>query len=161
MIGNESKNLTDLILLATLTCLGFYGGTGFFTVIGGNPAMIKMSSATFAEHWQHLDLYMAARMRIFGPTTLLLVIISVVVLYKKYSRASFVLMTLALLVLLIDLISAIANNFPLNTLIQSWDLNNLPSNVQEIKCQVVEAFWTRSACMIVSFIFGLLAFWKR
>jgi MFS superfamily sulfate permease-like transporter len=158
---NKNTKSADLILLLTLICLGFYGGTGFFMVIGGNPAIMKMSSATFAEYWQHTDFYMAARMRIFGPVTVLLTIFSVFVLYRKYSRTSFMFITLALFILIIDLISAITENFPLNTIIQGWDLNNLPSNVQEVKFKVVTAFWIRSVCMMTAFLFGLLAFWKR
>jgi uncharacterized membrane protein len=158
---NKNNSLTDFILLATLICLGFYGGTGFFTLVGFNPAMMKMSSATFAEHWQHIDFYMGARMKFFGPTMLLLIIVSVVVLFRKYSKISFLLMALALVVLIADLIVGVTFNAPLNTLIQNWDLNDLPNDVQEIKYKVVSAFWVRSACMITAFIFGLLAFWRR
>jgi hypothetical protein len=106
VMKTENRSATELILLATLACLGFYGGTGFFIVIDGNPSIVKMSSATFAEYWQHLDFYMAARRRVFVPAMLLLTIASVVVLYRKYTKTSFILISVAFLVLVIDVISA-------------------------------------------------------
>jgi len=58
--------LIDSTLFLTALLTGFYAGTGFFVIMGGNPAILKMSSRTFAEYWQYTDFYMAARMRFFG-----------------------------------------------------------------------------------------------
>jgi MFS superfamily sulfate permease-like transporter len=157
----SGKNFNEITLLICLLLLGFYGGTGFFVVMGGNPAITKMSPPTFAEFWQHTDHFMAARMKFFGPLLLIFVITSCVMLYTRYRTSSFLLMAGALLFLFIDLYIIISTNHPLNQLIQSWDLRQLPDNVIEIKQQVVNAFWKRAICMIGSFSFGLLAFWKR
>ena len=67
----------------------------------------------------------------------------------------------AVLFLVADLIIIFSFNHPLNQLIQSWNINQLPKDVQMVKYQVVNAFWGRSICMIGCFALNLLAFWKR
>ncbi|HEX8549482.1 MAG TPA: hypothetical protein VF691_21145 [Cytophagaceae bacterium] len=157
----RNKTFPEIILLMTLLLSGFYGGVGFFTVISNNPAIQHLKDAAFAEYWQHLDSFMANRMRIFGPCLLLSVMGSLIVLYRNYSRSSFLLMLAALCIILVDLFIGITVNHPLNQLIQSWDLNALPANVSDIRNQVVAAFWLRATCMISSFVLVILAFWKR
>jgi hypothetical protein len=100
-------------------------------------------------------------MKFFGPLLLISVVASYITLYKKYSFPSFLLMIGALLILFIDVYIISSTNHPLNQLIQSWNLNQLPENVTEIQQQVIGAFWRRAACMIGAFILGALAFWKR
>jgi hypothetical protein len=131
-----TNTIFQFLLLFTLLLAGFYGGTGFFVVMGDNPAIEKMPSATFAEYWQHTDHFMAARMRIFRPLLLMCVTASSILSFIAGSKSS------------------------LNTLIQSWDLNNLPAYVPEIKHKAVHAFWLRSSCMIGVFLCFIFAVWK-
>jgi hypothetical protein len=64
-------------------------------------------------------------------------------------------------ILIGDVVFTLSANHPLNRLIQSWDLNNLPSNVQEVKWKVAKAFDIRSFLMMSSFVMLLLAIWFR
>jgi hypothetical protein len=158
--------ITDMkltFLFITLLLTGFYAGTGFFGLMGANPALSKVSSSTFAEYWQHLDHYMAARMRIFGPLLLLSVIITVVLHARAWHGPAFWLLAAALLILVADVIIAFTINVPLNKLIQGWDLSNLPENVQDVKQRVITAFYYRSCFMIACFVCVLasLAFTVR
>jgi hypothetical protein len=154
-----TNTIFQSLLLFTLLLAGFYGGTGFFVVMGGNPAIEKMSSATFAEYWQHTDHFMAARMRIFGPLLLMCVTASTILSFMAGSKSSAFLVT-ALGILIADMIVIFGMCHPLNTLIQSWNLNSLPAYVPEIKQKVVHAFWLRSSCMIGVFLCFILAVWK-
>ncbi|MBC7936985.1 MAG: hypothetical protein H7Y86_16680 [Rhizobacter sp.] len=154
------RNFTEAILFICTLLSGLYAGTGFFVAMGGNPALKLMSDATFAEYWQHTDLYMAARMKIFGPLLLLTVLTAAIVLFKK-NRPSFFCMLLAFAILVGDIAFTLSTNHPLNQLIQSWDLNNLPSNVNDIKWRVAAAFDSRVIFMISCFLFVLLAVWLR
>jgi MFS superfamily sulfate permease-like transporter len=149
--------LSSIGLFLPVLLSGLYAGVGFFVIMGGNPATIKMSERTFAEFWQHIDFYMAARMKFFGPLLLLSVIAGILLQIRDWQTPSFWLFVLALVILIIDIITFVNINHPLNTLIQSWDLNNLPANVSEIKDRVVYGFWIRSACMIGSFVCILIA----
>jgi hypothetical protein len=137
---------------------GLYGGVGFFTLMGGNPSLRELSSHTFAEYWQHIDSYMGARMPVFGPILLLSMLFTVITLFPLRSSPSFWLMVLGFLIIVGDLVFTMSTNHPLNKLIQSWDLQNLPGNVKEIQRQVVHAFWYRSVFMISAFICVVLAF---
>jgi MFS superfamily sulfate permease-like transporter len=150
-------NLNNLSLFLTTLLAGFYAGTGFFVIMGGNPAIIKMTSSTFAEYWQHTDYYMAARMKFFGPLLLITLLSSIIINLTKWRTPTFWFLSAALVIMIVDLSVAIGTNHPLNELIQSWNLSNLPINVQEIKNRVVNAFWLRSACMIGSFVCVVLA----
>lgn len=154
MTGNK---LTELSLFFLALLSGFYGGIGFFVAIGGNPAIKLMSDRTFAEYWQHADHFMAERMRIFGPLLLLTTIVVLILLIKERSIASTWCIAIALVLLVTDVAFTMSTNHPLNQLIQSWDLNHLPSNVQEIKFRVVKAFNVRIFLMMSSFFFVLLA----
>jgi hypothetical protein len=154
-----NNTVFQFVLLFTLLLAGFYGGTGFFVVMGGNPAIGKMSSATFAEYWQHTDYFMAARMPFFGPILILSVITSTIFAFiNENSSAGFLIAALGILVA--DMIVIFGVCHPLNQLIQSWDLNKLPLDVQKIKHEVIGAFWLRSACMIGTFLCVILALWK-
>jgi MFS superfamily sulfate permease-like transporter len=149
--------LNNLSLFSTILLSGFYAGTGFFIIMGGNPAIIKMTSSTFAEYWQHTDYYMAARMKFFGPLLLITLLSTIIIYLAQWRTPAFWFLSVALAIMILDLIIVLTTNHPLNELIQSWDLNNLPGNVQEIKLRVVNAFWLRSACMIGSFACVVLA----
>lgn len=156
-----NNKLIELTLFVAVLLSGFYGGTGFFVGMGGNPAIKLMSDATFVEYWQHTDYFMAARMKIFGPLLLLSMLLGIVALFKEYRTPSFWLMVTAFIILITDLVFTLSTNHPLNHLLQSWDLNNLPDNVQQIKWQVVKAFNVRTIFMISSFVMVLLAVWFR
>ena len=153
------NKLIELSFFLSILLSGFYAGTGFFVAMGGNPAIKLMSDRTFAEFWQHTDHYMAARMKIFGPLLLLTMLFGVLVLLKEYRTSSFWFMLIAFAILVTDVIYILTTNHPLNHLVQSWDVNNLPSNVQDIKRQIVKAFNVRVIFMISSFIMVLLAVW--
>lgn len=150
---------SGLFLAALLS--GFYAGTGFFIAMGGNPAIELMSDRTFAEYWQHTDHFMAARMKIFGPLLLLTLVSCVVMLARQYRSISFWLMLTAAVILIVDVIFTFSTNLPLNHLVQAWDINQLPPNVQEVKEKVVQAFHVRKVFMIGAFIVVLLAAWMN
>jgi uncharacterized membrane protein len=152
-----SAKLSLVALYLSLFLSGLYGGVGFFTVMGGNPAVRKLSTPAFAEYWQHIDGYMGARMPVFGPILLLSMLFSVISLIPFRTTPSFWLMVLAFLIIIGDLVFTMSTNHPLNKLIQSWDLQNLPDNVKEIQQQVVHAFWYRAVFMISSFACVVLA----
>lgn len=145
-------------LLAITTFLtGLYGGTGFFILMGGNPAMYGLSTSNFAEYWQLTDHYMAARMPVFGSILLLSFIASLIVLARQYKSASFRFLVLAVLIVIADIIFVASVNRPLNTMIQSWNLNSLPADVRAVQLEVYHAFQIRSWFMIAIFAFTLMA----
>jgi hypothetical protein len=59
------------------------------------------------------------------------------------------------------MIYAFTVNHPLNRMIQSWDLGQLPDNVHQIKIKTADAFYRRSAFMILSFVLLLFAVFLR
>jgi Domain of unknown function (DUF1772) len=156
-----SSKIIDLSLFFATLLSGFYAGTGFFVAMGGNPAIKLMTDSAFAEYWQHTDHFMAARMKIFGPILLLAMLISVIVLIKEFRTPSFWFILAAFVILVTDIVFTLSTNHPLNQVVQSWDLNNLPDNVQDIKWRIARAFDRRSIFMISSFIMTLLAVWTR
>jgi len=150
---------SGLALFLSVILSGLYAGTGFFVAMGGNPAIKKMTDRTFAEYWQHTDHFMAARMKIFGPLLLLCMLLALFVLLKEYRSASFWCMLTACCIIITDIIFTLSANYPLNGIVQSWDLNNLPADVQTIKWRIVKAFNVRTVFMISSFVMAVLAIW--
>jgi len=148
-------------LFLTILLSGLYGGVGFFTAMGGNPALEAMSDAGFAEFWQNVDHYMAARMPVFGPMLMLSLLLSLVLLIIARQVLSTWVMLAALFVIVSDLVFTLRTNHPLNQIIQSWDLKNLPSNVQEVKWKVINAFNIRMLFMMSAFILVLSSVWLR
>lgn len=151
----------DFVSFITVLFLGFYGGTGFFVVMGGNPAIQKMSACTFAEYWQRTDRHMAARMKIFGPALLVYAFATTVLSYYHGSVVSFALMFAVNVILIADMIFVFNVNHPLNKTVQSWKLDELPENVLQVRDRIFQAFRIRSAFMIAGFVCGLLAFWQK
>lgn len=151
----------EINLFCTTLLSGFYGGMGFFSIIGGMPALKNMSDISFAEYWQNIDRYMAARMPVFAPLLMLLILVSALLLFINKQFGPGLLVITSLLVMIADLVFTLRINHPLNQLIQSWDLNHLPPNVGEIKLRVIEAFRFRTLFMLSTFAFVLLALWWR
>jgi uncharacterized membrane protein len=87
--------------------------------------------------------------------------ISTVLLFKEWRSPSFWLMLSAFFVVIGDIAFTLNVNHPLNRLIQSWDLNNLPANVQQIKMKVIQAFNIRLLLMIGAFVLVVLSVWSR
>lgn len=156
-----NTKIIEITLFAATLLSGFYAGTGFFVAMGGNPAIKLMSDHTFAEYWQHVDHFMAARMKIFGPLLLVTMLAATLVLLKEWRTPAFWCMLIGTLIIITDVVLTIKTHMPFNQLIQSWDLSNLPANVQEIKLNVVHAFDRRLVFMISSFIMVLLTVWLR
>lgn len=151
----------DPSLMLSTFLSGLYGGTGFFIVMGGNPAITRMSDKTFAEFWQHLDHFMAARMPIFVPVLMLSLLLSILLLFKEAGGLPAWLMLIALLIIIGDLFFTLSVNHAYNRLIQSWDLDNLPPDVRTLRDKVVDAFYIRILFMIGSFILVILSAWLR
>jgi hypothetical protein len=151
----------DLSLFLSTFLSGLYGGVGFFTIMGGNPAISRMSNPTFAEFWQHIDHYMGARMPVFGPFLILSLLLSTFLLFREAGALPAWLMLIALLVIIGDLVFTLNVNHPYNKLVQSWELDNLPADVRMIRDKVVAAFYIRVLFMIGAFILVLLSVWLR
>ncbi len=156
----KDQIITDVLFTGILIS-GLYAGMGFFHAMGLNPAMKKMSNRTFVEFWQCTDHYMAKRMSKFGPLLLLSFIADVMVLLYKWQTIYFWLVVMSLIFTITDIVFVIRVNHPLNRLAQSWNLNNLPAGVEQIKKEVVKAFNRRLLLMIGAFILLLLAVWLR
>jgi len=156
-----SDKWIELSLGLTTFLSGLSGGIGFFTAMGGNPAMLKLSDRSFAEYWQQVDSYMGARMPVFGPLLLFSIMISTMLLFKEWRTWSFWLMLSAFFTVIADITFTLNVNHPLNRLIQSWDLNSLPPDVQAIKTKVIQAFNIRLLLMIGAFALVVMAVWSR
>jgi hypothetical protein len=153
--------LTSISIPLSVFMSGLYGGIGFFSVIGHNPAMRRLDNAAFAEYWQSIDHYMGARMPVFGPLLILTLLFGTITLIPKWRTPSFWLLFIAFLLLITDMVFAFSVNVPLNQQIQSWDVQQLPANVGEIKAKVVQAFSWRSFFMLASFACVVLAAFSR
>lgn len=156
-----NSKLIEVSLFITTLLTGLYGGVGFYTIMAGNPAIKLMSDKTFAEFWQHADHYMGARMPVFGPILLLSLLLSIISLIPEWRTPSFWCMFLAFAIIIGDLVFTLTTNHPLNNLIQTWDLNNLPANVQEIKWKVANAFDIRLWFMMSAFVMVAVSVWLR
>lgn len=150
----------DAILFFTTLLSGFYGGIGFFGYVGFNPTLARLPEKAFVAYWQILDHFMGSRMPVFAPSLLLLILASTVLLKKSRFGKAAGFMLLALIIFIGDGIFTFTVNHPYNQLIQSWDINELPSNVEQVKMRVVEAFNYRGLFMIGSFIGVLLSVWE-
>ena len=151
----------ELSLGLTTFLSGLYGGIGFFALMGGNPSLEKLSPRSFAEYWQQIDSYMGARMPVFGPVLLASVLLSTALLLKEWRTLPFWLMLSAFLVLAGDAVFTLSVNHPLNKMIQGWDLNSLPDNVEQIRMKVVKAFNVRLFLMLAAFALVIFAVWTR
>jgi MFS superfamily sulfate permease-like transporter len=151
----------DLNLGLSTILSGLYGGIGFFVLMGGNPAITRMSDYTFAEYWQNIDHYMAARMPVFGPILMISLLLSTILLFRECASLPAWLMLIALLVIVGDMIFTLSVNHPYNQLIQSWNLEELPPDVRIVRDKVVEAFYVRILFMMGAFILVVLSAWLR
>src|ERR1700752_2429103 len=131
--------LSSISIPLSVLMSGLYGGIGFFSVMGHNPTMRRLSNTGFAEYWQNIDHYMGARMPVFGPLLMLTLLFGTITLIPIWKTPSFWLLLFAFLLLIADMVVAFSINVPLNKQIQSWDLHQLPANVGLVKAKVAQA----------------------
>ncbi|MEO8405277.1 MAG: DUF1772 domain-containing protein [Chitinophagaceae bacterium] len=145
---------STLALGISLFLSGLYGGTGFFTIMGGNPAVARLSERGFAEYWQQVDSFMGARMPVFGPILLLSLLTSVITLSAAWRSVSFWLVLLALVIIIGDIIFTLSTNHPLNQLIQK-----LGPAASAFECK--RSAGESGVRVLVSFLFYDRFFWVR
>lgn len=144
-------------LFVTSILTGFYGGIGFFGFMSFLGTLERLPAPHLVLFWRLIDGYMSRRMRVFGPLMLLSLLATLVLLGPQWQTASFWLVGAALLVLIVDVRIAIAENIPVNQTIQNRDVNLSTEQIEAFRATMLRAFYQRSTLMMVCFVLVNLA----
>lgn len=139
----------EAVLFSCVLVTGLYAGIHFFNLIGGLPALYRMTRPeTFIEFWQNIDHFMAARMRVFGPLVLLVQLTSIILMAVDHRWVSMGLMIAGFGLTVADAIIAVRGNGPLNRRIQSWSLERVPVEWVQVRDEVARWFGARGVAAI-------------
>jgi hypothetical protein len=147
--------LSSVFLFITTLLTGFLGGIGFLNFMSFGPTLRKTPAEHLILYWQSLDGYMSVRMPIFGSILLAFFIVTGIFLLRQSFKLPFVFLCLSLAIVLIDFWIGTIYNFPVNKVLQTITVDNIPGNFEDLRSKAVFGFAMRSICMIGSFMMML------
>lgn len=141
--------MTEIILYACVLVTGLYAGIHFFNLVAGVAAIRRMERPeTFIDFWQNIDHFMAARMRVFGPLVLALLLATTALLAAEGHGLAAAFAALAFMLALLDAVFAVNGNMPLNQRVQSWSLERPPAEWQAVRAEAARWFGRRGLAAI-------------
>lgn len=117
------------ILFLDLLVTGLVAGTIFGIWIGYNPQ--ELSATTYVEQQQSAIGALNTLMPILGTVAIALTIISA--FFQKNDKASFVILLIAAAMLVVSGLVTRFGNQPINAIVMTWDLTNIPGNWTELR----------------------------
>ena len=148
---------TQIAFFVSSILTGFYGGIGFFNFISFLGTLERLPIQHLTPFWRLIDGYMGQRMRIFGPLMLLSLLVTLLLLINQWQSWSFWLIGAALLLMIVDIRTAIRENVPVNQAIQDRNTTYSNEQLEAFRTTMVRAFYKRSTLMILCFVLVNLA----
>ncbi|GAB4025215.1 anthrone oxygenase family protein [Spirosoma koreense] len=130
-------------------------GQAFFYLIGGTAGLKNVSASTFIEQRKAIDLVIGPYLKVIYFGSILTGLMVLVLIRQQAPSRLFVLSTVALVLIIVDLVIAVRGNIPLNNQIQTWSPTHYPANWSEVRNQWLGYMQWRQVCSI-SGLFCLL-----
>lgn len=150
---------TTQFIQTLLICI--LAGQAFFYTIGGAAGLKSVSASTFIEQRKAIDIVIGPYLRVIYPATVLISLAVLVLLRQQVNSLAFVLSTLTLLLVLIDIAFAVKGDIPLNNQINSWSPSVYPANWATVRNQWFYYMQWRQVCSIGGLVCVLLRLFSQ
>jgi hypothetical protein len=144
--------ITKLILLLTLVSYSMVVSQSFMYIISLRQVQLKMQGPSYVELRKLLDIVMKANFKYVVYIALLCNLLLIVVLSGEPGSISFISAVVAFAALVIDTLITIKGSFPINSIINNWEPNSLPSDWQAYRSKWLQVFGYRQMANIVGFL---------
>ncbi|QYR22511.1 DUF1772 domain-containing protein [Paenibacillus sp. sptzw28] len=140
------------LLLATrglaVLLLGIFAGGVAFTVIA--PSLMELPGPDYTRYWQALNVDYGRAMPILLMTSIVLVLITTILSYRR-GNLIFVLSVLALLLIVLTVALTLTMMEPLNQLADTWDPDQLPADWEEVRQRWLALHTVRTVLAVGAF----------
>jgi uncharacterized membrane protein len=145
------------VLLAILVFVtGLYAGQMFHEMIGAQQALATLDDHTYIAYWQSLDKLMHVRMPFASNLVLLVFVANLVALRSHRRSVPYVLLVVSFLFLVAETVVTVKLQLPVNAMVQSLDLNHLPTDVSQLKTGTMDHFIIRAILRFLAFMLLLV-----
>ena len=148
--------IVQLLFALSILFTGLFAGIGFANLLGYMPAFRRMKQAHALAMWQSVDIYFRACMPFVGISLQLILLLTLIGLYKNWNAMAFVLVGLSFLLSIAELAIIKNKNLPLNIRIQEAG-EKVPADFETMRVKAIKTFNLRGVIDIVSFILVITA----
>jgi len=150
--------LVNVAFFLSLLLTGFTGGMGFANAIGYLPGAEVSEAEHLLAFWQDVDQYFRTRMPIVGTTLQITLLVTIVLMYKKWRTLPFWLLVAALGATVLDFVTILTENLPTNKYIQCIPKGApVPDDFEKYRQLALHAHYKRCVFMIAAFVLTLLS----
>lgn len=143
----------QLILLGLLIFFaGLTAGQMYHEMVGAQEALSKVDDKTYITYWKSIDSIMAVRMPIAANLLFLLFIATLIVFRAEYKSMPYILLIVSLLCFIAETIVTVKLQLPINRIAQAIDINQLPSNFDQLKSATLNHFIIRAVLRFIGFM---------
>ena len=119
--------------------------------MGYLPALRDVEAGHIIRFWKKADEFFGRRMPVFGILLLVSQLIAIALLANDPNDISFWMLLFAFVLIVADLVIAIAINTPVNKILRRWQNGDVPENFEAMRSRALAAFYGRAAAAIISF----------
>ena len=143
--------LVDTLPLVLLALYAFFFGISLLQFIA--PWEDKVSGPAFLEYHHAVDRYMAVWARALAQLQLALSLLLLVLECQQWQTIPYWCRVIALGFVISSVVVAVTGNVPLNTIMNSWSAEQLPSNWFSIRSQWLAYHRLRAWFSVAAFVF--------
>ncbi|MGC4102060.1 hypothetical protein [Ferruginibacter sp.] len=143
---------TKIILLFTLIVYSIITSQSFMYLLSLKSAQLDLSANAYIEFRKLVDAAMRNNFKYVIYAALLSNLLLLIAAIKHPSGLLFITVAIAFIALVIDTTLTIKGNMPINDMINSWSVNNYPSNWAEQRTKWLDIFQYRQIANITGFI---------
>lgn len=143
---------TKFILLITLIAYSVIVSQSFMYILALRSVSLRLNSNTYIEFRKQIDRSMRANFKYVVYSALLFNLLLVVVTITHAGSILFISSVISFVALVIDVVVTIKGNIPVNNVINTWTVNDHPTNWSDFRAMWLSYFRYRQIANIIGFL---------
>jgi hypothetical protein len=143
---------TKIILLFTVLAYSVIVGQSYMYIIALKNVQNSMQAGSYIELRKLLDSSFRANFKYAVYSALFANLLLVISTIKTAGSLLFITAAIAFVALIADVLLMMKGNMPINNLINTWTMDNFPSNWADYRTKWLRIFFYREIAMITGFI---------
>jgi hypothetical protein len=140
------------ILLITILVYGMIASQSFMYFFALKNVQLNLDANSYIELRKLIDISMSNKFRYMMHTALLANLLLIVSNFKNVGSLLFITSAIAFVALIIDAMTAVKGNIPINTIISTWSPDNYPTNWEDYRTKWLSIFQYRQLANITGFV---------
>ncbi|MGB8190988.1 MAG: hypothetical protein WCF67_03670 [Chitinophagaceae bacterium] len=143
---------TKIIFTITLLAYAMIASQAFMYILSLKQVQLNLGANSYTEIRKLTDASMRASFKYVIYTALLANLLLVIVAAKTPNSLVFISATIALIALIAEIMLTLKGNLPINDVINTWRVDNVPANWSTFREQWLTIFQYRQIASITGFV---------